>query len=372
MFFTKEEFEKLKLKSDDILVCEGGDIGRTALYSDELVECAYQNHLHRLRTKNENDSQQFFVYWMNYAINHRKMYIQDGNRTTIPNLSSSRLKCFQIPHPPFEEQHKIASVLSIIQTAQGKTKTVINTLKELKQSMMKYLFTYGPVRLEETKNVKLKETEIGQIPNEWNITELRDQTEIIDCKHVTPTYAETGVPLIRPRNLKEGKIDYDNVEHISEKDYQFFTEKHAPTIGDIIFSRNASYGNCAYINTNQKICIGQDMIVITKKKANTLFIYYLFQSDTIQNQINHLSTGSTIHRINLKDICRLLVPIPSVREQEKIIEILTSVDEKIALEQSKKNSLEELFKSMLHNLMTAKIRVNNLKITSKGEIIHDA
>jgi len=268
----------------------------------------------------------------------------------------------QIPLPPLNEQQKIAFTLSTIQIVQEKTEAVIIALKEMKKAMMKHLFTYGPVSLEEAKNVKLKETEIGQIPNEWNITELKDQIEIIDCKHVTPTYTETGVPLIRPRNLKEGKINYDEVEYISEKNYQFFTEKHAPTIGDIIFSRNASYGNCAYINTNQKICIGQDMIVMTKKKANTLFIYYLFYSDIVKKQINHLSTGSTIHRINLKDICRLMIPIPNILDQEKIIQILKSIDKKIESEEDKDNSLDELFKSMLHNLMTAKIRVNNVEV----------
>ena len=51
MYFTPQEYEKLRLKSGDVLVCEGGDIGRTALYRGELDECAYQNHLHRLRPK---------------------------------------------------------------------------------------------------------------------------------------------------------------------------------------------------------------------------------------------------------------------------------------------------------------------------------
>ena len=172
MYFTSEEFRKLKLESGDILVCEGGDVGRTALYRGELVECAYQNHLHRLRPKKDNLDAEYFVFWMNYAINQRKMYIHSANRTTIPNLSGSRLKEFIIPLPPLPEQQKIAAVLSAVQEAKEKTEAVIAATKALKKSMMKHLFTYGPVSPKEVENIQLKETEIGPVPEDWEVVRL--------------------------------------------------------------------------------------------------------------------------------------------------------------------------------------------------------
>ena len=155
MYFTPEEFEKLKLKKGDILVCEGGDIGRTALYRMELEECAYQNHLHRLRPKNDKIEKECFVFWMNHAINQRQLYVYTANRTTIPNLSGSRLKNFVFPLPPLPEQKAIAYVLSTIQEAKEKAEQVINATKELKKSLMKHLFTYGPVPVDEAENVPL-------------------------------------------------------------------------------------------------------------------------------------------------------------------------------------------------------------------------
>jgi type I restriction enzyme S subunit len=363
MPFSTEEFNKLILKHGDVLVCEGGAIGRTALWNAPITECVYQNHLHRLRVKEEGSTfPHFFVFWMEYAISQRRLYINDANVTTIPNLSQSRLKNFDILHPPLPEQHRIATMLSAVQDAKEKTEVVIAAAKSLKKSLMRHLFTYGPVSAGAAESVPLKETEIGRVPEGWGVVQLQDQINIIDCKHITPKYVRLGIPLIRPRNIKDGEIDYSDIEYISEEQYKFFTEKHAPEQGDILFSRNASYGNPAYVKTKQKLCIGQDMVVMTHRCANTLYIFYLLCSNLLLAQINLLSTGSTIHRINLKDIRRLLIPLPPLPTQQKIASLLSTIDRKIEAEENKKIALDELFKSLLHNLMTGKVRVNHLEM----------
>lgn len=148
MYFTLEEFNKLKLESGDILICEGGDIGRTALYRGELVECAYQNHLHRLRPKKDNVDVKFFVLWMNYAINQRKMYTHSANRTTIPNLSGSRLKEFILPLPPLPVQQKIASILSAIDEKIQAEEAKEKALEDLFRSLLSHLMS-GKIRVKD-------------------------------------------------------------------------------------------------------------------------------------------------------------------------------------------------------------------------------
>jgi len=148
MYFTLEEFNKLKLESGDILICEGGDIGRTALYRGELVECAYQNHLHRLRPKKDNVDVKFFVLWMNYAINQRKMYTHSANRTTIPNLSGSRLKEFIFPLPLLPVQQKIASILSAIDEKIQAEEAKEKALEDLFRSLLSHLMS-GKIRVKD-------------------------------------------------------------------------------------------------------------------------------------------------------------------------------------------------------------------------------
>jgi len=102
MHFTAAEETRLKLRTNDLLVCEGGSIGRTALWNGEVDGCLYQNHLHRLRAKGQKADAQFGAYWLWYAFDVAKLYFGRGNVTTIPNLSQSKLAelPMALPHSP--------------------------------------------------------------------------------------------------------------------------------------------------------------------------------------------------------------------------------------------------------------------------------
>ena len=106
MNFTEKEELRLELQPGDLLTCEGGDIGRTALWAGNVERCYYQNHLHRLRSENGRADPQFAVFWFWYSFNIAKLYFGRGNDTTIPNLSRSKLAELPMPLPPIPEQKK--------------------------------------------------------------------------------------------------------------------------------------------------------------------------------------------------------------------------------------------------------------------------
>lgn len=103
------------LQKGDLLVCEGGEIGRAAIWSDEISSCTYQNHVHRLRPNDNNiiDSR-FVMRWLEEGFCHRQVYEGVGNKTTIPNLSRSRLAEMSFPFPHIEEQISIADIIENI------------------------------------------------------------------------------------------------------------------------------------------------------------------------------------------------------------------------------------------------------------------
>ena len=140
MDIPEKDRKSLCLKKDDLLVCEGGDIGRTAIWNEELKECYYQNHIHRLRIKNKNTFPLFYMYWMYAGIRILNVYGTFGNRTTIPNLSGKRLLKFKIPVPPLEEQKKIAEVLGKIdekiEAHQNKKSALTELFKTTLQKLM--------------------------------------------------------------------------------------------------------------------------------------------------------------------------------------------------------------------------------------------
>src|SRR3989304_5774630 len=115
----------------------------------------------------------FYMYWMQAAMLLLRLYGGEGNKTTIPNLSKARLSTFQVPIPPLPEQRAIAHVLSKIQAAAEAQAAIAGRARELKRALMARLFTEG------LRGEPLKETEIGPMPEGWEVIELGQIAEIV-------------------------------------------------------------------------------------------------------------------------------------------------------------------------------------------------
>ena len=118
MHFSEADEKRLALKTDDLLICEGGDIGRTTIWRETISQCYYQNHLHRARIRDPKSADaQFVLFWLWYAFEFGNLYFGRGNVTTIPNLSQSKLRELPLAIPPLSEQKKVAEVLGAVQRA---------------------------------------------------------------------------------------------------------------------------------------------------------------------------------------------------------------------------------------------------------------
>jgi type I restriction enzyme S subunit len=108
MNFTAQEESRLKLQTGDLLLCEGGDVGRTAIWNNGIEDCYYQNHLHRLRVKKASEvDPQFALYWFWYAFVISGIYLGRSNVTAIPNLSQSKLSELQLGCTPVVRKKRL-------------------------------------------------------------------------------------------------------------------------------------------------------------------------------------------------------------------------------------------------------------------------
>lgn len=109
MWFTDYEKQKLKLCKDDLLVCEGGDVGRSALWNDEIEDCYIQNSINRIRAREDADTR-FLFYWL-YFIKHIGYIDMICNKATIAHFTVEKVGATLCAYPPLEEQEEIADYL---------------------------------------------------------------------------------------------------------------------------------------------------------------------------------------------------------------------------------------------------------------------
>ncbi len=110
MDFDEQDREKFALRSDDLLVCEGGEVGRAAIWVGALPECYYQKALHRLRPRTRRDVPRFLFYVL-FAAARGGVFAAYGNPNTIDHLTADDLRHYRFPFPPAEEQQRIVTHL---------------------------------------------------------------------------------------------------------------------------------------------------------------------------------------------------------------------------------------------------------------------
>ncbi len=214
--------------------------------------------------------------------------------------------------------------------------------------------------------MSLKETEIGLIPEKWDIAEVEKVIRGTQYGLSLRGNQQGRYPILRMNNLIDGQVDTSHLQYVDLDEDNF--RKFQLNKGDILFNRTNSFelvGKTAlfdlggdFVFASYLIRVVPDIIQLVSEYLN-----YYFDWNTTQIRLKVLaSRGVSQSNINATKLRDFLIPLPPLLIQQKIAEILSVVDKKIKAEENKKKALEELFKSLLNNLMTAKIRVNHLRI----------
>ena len=199
---------------------------------------------------------------------------------------------------------------------------------------------------------------VVMVPNGWTRETLSNVCKVIDCKHRTPAYVESGIPLVSPGTIKWGELDLISpIKRVSDEEYQSLMDHCSVDIGDLVMSRNQSIGIASYVESNAPFVLGQDTVLIKPFKADSKFVYYKLQSDDIQQSIVKLAGGSTFTRINLADIRKLKINLPSFLEQKKIAKILSTWDKAIITTEQLLINSQQQKKALMQQLLTGKTRL---------------
>ncbi len=280
-------------------------------------------------------------------------------QTTLPSLQRQDVLGLSVTLPPLHEQRAIARVLSTVQRAREATEAVIAATRELKRSLMRHLFTYGPVPVQEAERVPLKETEIGPVPEHWEVVRLGDVCEKPQYGLTASAVREpVGPRFLRITDIQDERVDWSSVPYCqrSPKDHQYTIQA-----GDILVARiGATTGKSYLVRECPYEAVFASYLIRLRCKALLLpeMLSRLMQTDLYWRQIDIAKGGRLKLGVNIPVLRNLLIGLPPLEEQQRIVDCLSAVDRKLYAEENRKQALDALFRSLLHYLMTGKMRVD--------------
>jgi len=366
MHFSEADESRLALKPDDLLICEGGDIGRTAIWRGVISRCYYQNHLHRARIRaSEAADAQFVLFWLWYAFEFGNLYFGRGNVTTIPNLSQSKLCELPLAIPPLAEQQKIAGVLGLVQRAIEQQERLIALTAELKKGLLHKLFTEG------LRGEPQKQTEIGPVPESWEVVQLGECCDIVSGSLSYTDFIKMGssdaVDALACMGVKVSDMNLPGNES------RFVTSNLTKRLSVDVARRKLVPPNTvvfpkrgAAIATNKKrltttwTVLDPNLIGLSAKDSlDEEFLFHWSQTFDLRK----ITDPGPTPQLNKKDLVPILIPLPKdIDEQQEIAAAISCVDNKMTCHQRTHATLTDLFRTLLHQLMTAQIRVHDLDL----------
>jgi len=373
---TKWEYRKYKNISSGSFVRKGDFVvakitpsfenGKQALLDNLPAEYAYATtEVWALHANSKGSIHLPFLY--NYirlpSIRGEVAGAMEGStgRQRVPKHVIAKLK---IPLPPLPEQKKIASVLSAVQQAKEKTAGAIAALGVLKKSLMKHLFTYGPVPVDEAENVELKETEIGEIPAEWELSTLGSEGEFKYGYTTSATDKNTGTKFLRITDIRDdGRINWNSVP-FAEVDGDNIN-KYILDQGDILFARiGATTGKTCIISNDRPEAVFASYLIRLRvgSRLDSQYTFYYTGTERYWKMVEAGKEGKLKKGLNSQQLKGFSVPVPSTAEQTDIAKMLSAVDTKLDTLENEKQALDDLFRTLLHDLMTARIRVNEAEV----------
>jgi type I restriction enzyme S subunit len=295
--------------------------------------------------------------YLYYVLNRNKYFLSYDDGVNQTNLKKDEVLNCPVLLPLLQEQQSIADVLSANDDLITKNSELIEKTKEIKQGLMRELLTRG------IGHTEFKDSELGRIPKEWEIRNLEDIVlKITDGAHQTPKYMEDGIPFLRVTDIHATEIDWSNVKYISKEEHNDLLKRCKPEKGDILYSKNGTIGIPKIIDWDNEfsIFVSLCLIKINKKDSKVInkYLEKFLASDKCLDQIRLRAKQGTVTNLHLEEIRKLLIPVPSREEQQRIADILSLVDNRIESLEKRKQHIEEIRKGLMQDLLTGRVRVN--------------
>lgn len=301
----------------------------------------------------QEESAPFFINWL--KANYRKIKIErTGTSSTLKRISIDKFLDMPILLPDIQEQQKIADCLSSLDDVILLQTQKIDALQQYKKGLMQKLFP--------AEGETVPELRFGEFLNtpEWKLATVGSKTTKVGSG-ITPkggniNYKSKGRPFIRSQNIGWGSLLLDDVVFIDDETHSTFSSSEIKS-GDVLLNiTGASIGRCAVAsssiqggNVNQHVCI----IRTKRSELEPSFLNQYLLSFGGQKQIDSFQAGGNRQGLNFAQIRSFSLPLPQLKEQQKIADFLSSLDELISTQTQKLAGLKNHKIGLMQQLFPA-------------------
>jgi type I restriction enzyme S subunit len=298
----------------------------------------------------------------------REIFNQMGDNGVRSSLNTKELLNIPHPFPSICEQKRIVTFLDAqcaeIDAVLEKTRASIEEYKKLKQVVITQAVTKG---IRGDRPMKDSGIEwIGEIPAEWEIRKIfRVINKVGDIDHYMPDSVDDGIPYLMTGDLQEklSDVNLKRCKKVSFQDYEMLSSKIRVSKGDVIFARYATIGTVCFVDTEDNILVSYACLII-KPNSSLLygeFLFYYLKSTAFLEEIKQYIKANTQANVGLDSVSKAKIALPSVHEQQKIVEYLRDkckkIDALIAKKQQYITEIENYKKSLIYEYVTGKKEV---------------
>lgn len=374
------EFKRSVVRKGDLIFTCWGTINQVGLLDEQRQFDEYIISNKQMKvTLDVDKADPLFVYYMFSGPKKQKEILQNGIGAAVPGFNLGQLREHKLTLPNINKQRRIASYLDSLDQKITLNNQINQTLEQMAQTLFKSWFVdFDPVKTkmngEQPKGMdaataslfpeKLVESELGLIPEGWEIHKTQDLFDVKDGTHDSPKKAEEGHYLVTSKHITKGKIDTSSAYQISDADFEKVNQRSKVDTFDILLTMIGTVGEVVVVYDNPvEFAIKNVGLFKTSQKPELVWLFYWhLQSFKMKHYLEARMAGTTQQYLTLKTLRTIPVVLPSDELLAKFNEVMSPLMEKISDNHKQSHTLSNLRDTLLPKLLSGEIDLENLQV----------
>lgn len=316
--------------------CEKGDLlfAWSATFGPYIwwgKKVIYHYHIWKIECGPELDKG--FAY---YLLQHITEKVKAAGRgISMIHMTKGGMEEWEVSIPPLVEQKRIAAILDQAEELRRKRQRALDRLSQLGQAIFHEMFGDPSVN-----------------PRDLPIIALGDlATRITDGEHQTPRRSDKGYKLLSARNVRDGYIDFENVDYVDEEEYQRISKRCAPKMGDVLISCSGTIGRVSVVNTREPFVLVRSAALVVLDEGRILpeYLAEYLRTSYMFKLMNQSANSSGQPNLFQNQIKRLPIIVPPLKEQKACARTIAAIRQApLADQQASMLAIGRLFASIQH------------------------